>query len=162
MNVRFPRLGTLALAFGVAGTALPAFAMHHGCGPMMENTGPRGERQAERMEQRQKQLHDALKLAPEQEGAWKKFADSMQPGGRKLQDTPANWRSLTAPERAEKMLDLAKRHQERMAEHVAALKEFYATLSPEQKKIFDEYHSGPRGGRRGPATGGPGPAPATK
>jgi Spy/CpxP family protein refolding chaperone len=42
-----------------------------------------------------------------------------------------------------------KEHQAHQTEHVAALKEFYAVLTPDQKKVFDDFHSGPRNGGRG-------------
>ena len=60
---------------------------------------------------------------------------------------------------AEKMLDAQKQHQEAMSKHVAALKDFYAQLTPEQKKTFDEQTQWGRQGRRGPA-GGPPPQAA--
>jgi Spy/CpxP family protein refolding chaperone len=47
------------------------------------------------------------------------------------------------------MLEMMKERQVRMGEHVAALKEFYAVLTPEQKATFDKFHSGPRHGMHG-------------
>ena len=52
-----------------------------------------------------------------------------------------DWTKLKAPERAEKMLELSKARQVVMAEHVAALKTFYALLTPKQQKIFEEQHA---------------------
>jgi hypothetical protein len=42
-----------------------------------------------------------------------------------------------------------------MLEHVVALKEFYAVLTPEQKKILDDFHAVPQRGKHGK----PGPRP---
>lgn len=167
MAHRITLLAGLMLASGLIAASLPA-AAEPGCGPM---GGDRWEHMGQRMQQRQQSLHDTLKLTPEQEGAWKKYTESMPWTAAKGEPRPGpdDWARLTAPERAERMLDLSKQRQERMAEHVAALKSFYAVLSPEQKKAFDEHHAGPRHGhrhgpRRGPAAPGanPPPAPAAK
>ena len=58
------------------------------------------------------------------------------------------WAKLTTPERADKMLERSKAHQAQQAEHVAALKEFYAVLTAEQKKVFDDFHANMQGGMR--------------
>lgn len=115
------------------------------CGPM----GQMGKRRAERMQQHHQQLHDALKLTPEQEGAWKKLMASEHPMEPAEASKPEDWAKLTTPERAERMLERMKAHQAQMTEHVAALKDFYAVLTPEQQKTFDDFHAGPRGGMRG-------------
>jgi Spy/CpxP family protein refolding chaperone len=62
-----------------------------------------------------------------------------------------DWTKLKAPERAEKMLEMAKARQARMAEHVTALKALYAVLTPEQQKTFEDFHSAPRERMRGKA-----------
>ena len=69
------------------------------------------------------------------------------------------------PRELEQVLELQKQHQDAMGKHVAAMKDFYAQLTPEQKKTFDEQTQmgkrGPRGGGRGPGPQGPGnPPPA--
>ncbi|MGV0952340.1 MAG: Spy/CpxP family protein refolding chaperone [Azonexus sp.] len=107
------------------------------------------EHHAKMIEQRHQQLHDALKLSAEQEPGWKKFAESEQLKPPPGIDQPEDWSKLSTPERAEKILELSKMHQAHMAEHVAALKAFYATLTPEQKKTFEEFHASPPGSMRG-------------
>jgi protein CpxP len=47
------------------------------------------------------------------------------------------------------MLERMKEQQSRMTEHVLALKDFYAVLTPEQKKTFDDFHSSAQSGKRG-------------
>ncbi len=136
------------LAAGVgAFAAAPAMA-DPGCGHM----GGNAERHAKMMEQHHTQLHDALKLTAEQEPAWKKLIESEQPRPALSGGHPEDWAKLNAPERAEKMLELSKARQVQMTEHVAALKTFYAVLTPEQQKTFEDFHAGPRGamaGKRG-------------
>lgn len=152
-------LTALIMTLGIGGTALAQGPMGGGdCG--FERGGYSSERRAQHMEQRQQKLHDALKLTADQEVAWKKFSES-SPMAKREEMRPADWQGLTAPQRAEKMLEFSKQRQERMTAHVAALKTFYATLTPEQQKTYDGFHMGPRGDRgdrRGPPTGAPAPA----
>lgn len=124
--------------------ATPAVAAPMDCGP----AGMRGEfweYRGERMAQQQK-LHDALKLTPDQDGAWKKLMDSEHPMTKPEPRKAEEWAKLTTPERADKMLTQMQEHQSRMTAHVAALKDFYAVLTPEQKKTFDDFHAAPRAG----------------
>jgi len=154
-----------ALLIGAGASAFSglSFAQRGDCiggGPMM---GERGQNmRAERQQMHQQRLHDALKLTPAQEGAWKKFQESRPYANpdQKRPD-PAEVAKLSAPERAEKMLDFQKQHQEAMTKHVAAMKEFYGQLTPEQKKTFDDQTQfgmrGKQGGPRGGMGGGMGP-----
>ena len=159
-------LAALLMASGLGSAVLPAYA-RGGMGMggecyQSERGGKHQERHAQRMEQRHQQLHDALKLSAAQEGAWKTFTES-RPGpmmGNKGERP--NWQGMTAPERADKMLEFSKQRQERMTQHAAALKTFYAALTPEQQKTFDGFHAGHRGGRRGGPAAAPAPAPAAK
>lgn len=155
----------LLLALGTSLAAAPSFAHPADCGgPMMGERGPapRGERMAERMKQRQQQLHDSLKLSPEQEKAWAKFQESRPFGPDAQRPDPAEFAKLSAPERAEKMLERMKQHEGTMAQHVSAMKSFYDQLNADQKKTFDAHFmaGGPRGPREGRGMRGPGPGPA--
>lgn len=161
MSYKRKLITSLLLVSGLA-SAAPVLAEPGNCGPM-GGWDRFHEQRAGRVGQHQKRLHDALKLTPEQEGAWQKFTESMRDQPRPERGNREDWSKLTTPERAEKMLDHAKQRQERMAEHLAALKTFYAALAPEQKKVFDEQHAGPRGGRRGaPTADGAAPNPPAK
>ncbi|MEY2633748.1 MAG: hypothetical protein RIR00_2402 [Pseudomonadota bacterium] len=161
-------LSTLFLSAGLA-AALPALAFQGDCGPggpgaggpgMMGMEGRGGdmrERMQERMTAHRQKVHDALKLTPDQETAWKKYSETMQPPAASERPSPEAWAKLSTPERAEKMLELSKKNQERMTAHVAALKTFYATLTPEQQKTFEEQHAMGNKPRR--PQGGPGQGP---
>ena len=136
---------SLLLAAGVgAFTAVPAMA-DPGCGHMRGHS----ERHAKMLEQHHHQLHDALKLTAEQEPAWKTLIESEQSGPAMSSRQTEDWSKLNAPERAERMLELAKARQVQMTEHVTALKGFYATLTPEQQKTFETFHAGRHGGMAG-------------
>jgi Spy/CpxP family protein refolding chaperone len=107
--------------------------------------------------QRVARLHDELKITPAQEGAWNGFVASMkrpqhadgQHGDR------AAWAGLSAPQRAEKMIELQKARIAVMEQRLAALNTFYSVLSPDQKKVFDDKaaqmqsHFGRHGGHGG-------------
>lgn len=90
-----------------------------------------------RMEEHMHALHDKLKLAPAQESAWNNFIAATKPQGRPQRDRE-DFSQLTAPERLDRRMEAEKEHLNRMEEHARALKAFYAQLSPEQKKTFDE------------------------
>jgi hypothetical protein len=86
-------------------------------------------------------LHDALKITPAQENAWNAFVASMKPaqraGDRQHGDRSA-LAGLSAPERAQKMIERQKQRTVFMEQRLAALNSFYSVLSPDQKKVFDE------------------------
>lgn len=108
------------------------------------------ERHAKILAQHHHQLHDALKLTADQEPSWKQLLVSEQPGAALSGGQPEDWAKLTAPERAEKMLELSKARQLQMADYVAALKTFYAVLSPEQQKTYEDFHAVTRSGVSSP------------
>ena len=115
---------------------------------------------------RQADLKVKLKLSPAQEGAWTAYTAAMQPplgmGMRPSDAQRAEMDKLTTPERVDKMRAV---RAERMTQMNAtmnkrgdATKAFYATLTPEQQKVFDaeQKKRGARGehGRHG-GHGGP-------
>jgi Spy/CpxP family protein refolding chaperone len=137
------------LAAGVGAFAAGPVMADPGCDHRMGHA----DHHEKMMEQHHNHLHDALKLSAEQEPGWKKLMESESPGAAISGGQREDWAKLNAPERAERMLELAKVRQARMADHVAALKAFYATLTPEQQKTFEAFHTGPRGrmaGKPGP------------
>jgi Spy/CpxP family protein refolding chaperone len=122
-----------------------------GRGPMM---GMNPERMEKMHAQHLAKLHDKLKLTPQQETAWKKFAASEPMRGKLDRPDPAEMEKLNAPQRLEKALEHMRTMEAKMTEHLKALKEFYAVLTPEQQKTFDDQmpgfgeRHGPRGGRK--------------
>lgn len=92
------------------------------------------------MEKYQTQLHAKLKLSAAQEPAWKTFVAAHNPAAMPTPPDRKEMEKLTTPERMEKMMERSKQHQEKMQEHLAALKTFYAVLTPEQQKVFDDSH----------------------
>jgi Spy/CpxP family protein refolding chaperone len=112
-----------------------------------ERQGKRAEFAAKREQKRAERvakLHDELRITPSQENAWNAFVASMKHpqhdrqhmGGR--EGDRAAWAGLSAPQRAEKMLERQKARTAAMEQRLAAMNSFYAVLSPEQKKVFDD------------------------
>ncbi|MFZ6871418.1 Spy/CpxP family protein refolding chaperone [Undibacterium sp. Di27W] len=98
------------------------------------------EKMKERMAKHQAELHDKLKITAAQEPAWKTFTDAMNPGPMPARPDRKEMDKLTTPERMEKGLEKMKEHLAKMQSRLASLKTFYAVLTPEQQKIFDESH----------------------
>lgn len=73
----------------------------------------------------------------------------MQPPaiGQRPAQNRADWARLTTPQRIDQMQQRASERQQQMAQRGDAIKAFYAQLSAEQQKTFDERSR--RDGRRG-------------
>jgi hypothetical protein len=118
-------------------------------------------------QRRQQRLHDLLQIKPDQETAFRTFAAAIDqarpergqrpdgakgPGARGPGAQPPA--PLTTPERLDRMNQrMAQRtaeRQQRLQKTTAAVKTFYAVLSPEQRKAFDELQVIKIGGRHGP------------
>lgn len=121
------------------------------CGPgHSERGGKMSERMGKRMEERQAQLKTALKLNANQEAAWNQYQQAMKPPAAPAQPAnPADWSKLTTPQRLEKMQALHTERQKHMAQHLQATQQFYAALTPEQQKVFDEQQNHGKHGRGG-------------
>jgi Spy/CpxP family protein refolding chaperone len=124
-------------------------------------------RMHERMEEHLRRLHDILNLTPDQDAALKTVADAMAPtaGGEHHEGDWKQAQSLTTPERLDRMQARMVERQARFQRVADAIKRFYATLSPEQKRAFDALHEGmgghghgmkPWGMGGGPGMGDPG------
>lgn len=133
-------------AAGIGLTALSSFAQT----PAADGRGTAGHHaptpeQIAKFEQRrakhEAQFHDKLKITAAQEGAWKTFIGKIappRPTTPMARPAKADWSKLSAPERMERRLDMMKKMEVRLTERVAATKDFYAVLSPEQQKVFDQ------------------------
>jgi protein CpxP len=155
MNATVNKSAKMLLA-GMAIAALSANVYARGnqdCGYGVP--GQMSDRQIERMdkirEEHQATLHEKLKLTAQQESAWKKFTASQPMPGKTARLDRAEMQKLNAPQRMENGLVHMRAMEKAMTEHLAALKEFYAVLTPEQQKVFDEQtpRFGDRGDRRG-------------
>ena len=154
MSMKNPRSLALAAAVLAAGLATASLAQTpppasrppaegHGMGRM--DMDP-----AARAEQRAQHLRAALQLRPDQEPALRALMASMKPpeGLReKMRGRRAEMAGLTTPERLDRMRARMGERQAAFDQRAAAIKRFYAALSPSQQKAFDAM--GPMKGRMG-------------
>ena len=127
-------LGTAALAASDPGAAPAGGDSHWGA------FGSHGAKSAERMAKRQAALHDKLNLSPAQEAAWKTFTDKLQATAPVRNETAPD-ATMSAPERADRMVAALQTAQQKAVVRAQTVKEFYAVLSPQQQKVFDsEFH----------------------
>jgi hypothetical protein len=99
---------------------------------------------------RQARLHDALKLSSAQEAAWTTYQDAIKPQAPAAHPDRAAFKAMSAPERMQAMIDLAKQHTAQMEQRLPAVTAFYEQLTPAQKQVFDQFtshhgHAGHRG-----------------
>jgi periplasmic protein CpxP/Spy len=148
----------------LASAGFNVLAQGAGPGPMMPG-GPMGHhgprdpaRMHQAMAQRQAELKTSLKLSAEQEAAWATYVAAMQPPSdmpgmnpEYRQKMHEEMQKLTTPERIDQMIAMKARRDAEMAKRADATKAFYATLSPEQQKVFDAgtMRHGPRHARAG-------------
>ncbi|HEX6859383.1 MAG TPA: Spy/CpxP family protein refolding chaperone [Caulobacteraceae bacterium] len=90
-------------------------------------------------------LRTTLQLTPAQEPALQAFMAAHQERREDRADRKAEheaMRNLTTPQRLDRMAAMMAQHQREFAEHAAAVKRFYAQLTPAQQKAFDAMHDG--------------------
>ena len=101
--------------------------------------------QARRAEHRAKRLQDLktfLQLQSNQESAWSAFFAAVQnPISRPMPTNPDELEKLSTPERIDKMMAIKKARDEQINTRMDATKTFYATLNPQQQKVFDVFSS---------------------
>ncbi len=145
--------------YGPGDGGMMGHGMHEGQGRM----GSMGsDKMKARMAQHQAELKAALKITTAQEAAWTTFTASMvPPAGQKAQrPTREEMAKLSTPERIDKMKAMRTEHHAVMSlemdKRADAVKAFYATLTPEQQKVFDEKsmrQGEGRGDKKGPREG---------
>lgn len=98
---------------------------------------------------RQAELKAKLQLTAAQEPAWNIFSNAVQPSGNFKRPDRAEFAALTTPERVDKMKAHRAERNAQMDRRAEATKTFYATLTPAQKKTFDEatLYRGGHGGK---------------
>jgi protein CpxP len=93
------------------------------------------------------EIHDALRLRPDQEQAWKIFQQASQPTPQdeaRQRDAYQRMGSLQAPQRFDLSIQMMRSDLDQMERQASALKAFYATLSPDQQAAFDRETAPPR------------------
>jgi protein CpxP len=130
---------------------------HGGPGHMMREGYGQGDparmqermnRMQERMTARLTAIKQKLQLSPGQEAAWNNYIAALQPANKMKRPDRAELEKLTTPERIDRMRALRAERMTEMDKRADATKTFYASLTPDQKKLFDTEtaHRGRRGG----------------
>ncbi len=152
VNVKPVVLAALMATSALAVLAQSGPAPAPGQGPGMHQSADehRAHRQ-DRMARRAADLKAKLKLGAEQENNWNAYLAAMKPPAHAFMPKREDMAKLSTPERLNKMNELRKQRDAAFEQRDAATRSFYASLSAEQKKVFDE--STARAHRHGPHRG---------
>lgn len=85
-------------------------------------------------------LHSALHITAAQEGAWRAFVAASGPDPQQQareRSAQEMLPKLTSPQRVDLSIAAAQADLDTLRAHGAALKAFYASLTPDQQKTFD-------------------------
>lgn len=147
---------TLTMAALLAAAGLTAYAADTATAPAAPMGGTHAKEHGHRMDpakmdamhaKRSAELKAKLKITPAQEGAWNDFVAAMKPPARDAANRPdrAAMEKLSTPERLDKMKAMRTQHMSdmnaAMEKRDAAIKTFYAALTPDQQKVFDSVHA---------------------
>ena len=145
--------------YGQGDGGMMGHGMHEGQGRM----GSMGsDKMKARMAKHQAELKAAVKITAAQEAAWTTFTSAMTPPASPMAQRPTreDMAKLSTPERIDKMKAMRTEHHAVMSlemdKRADAVKAFYATLTPEQQKVFDEKamrQGEGRGDKKGPRDG---------
>ncbi|HWI78056.1 MAG TPA: Spy/CpxP family protein refolding chaperone [Ramlibacter sp.] len=152
----------LLAAFGMAAGAQTPSAQAQNPGQMAardaDSSARMQQHKARMQEHMAKRLADfkqKLQLSPGQEAAWNSYVDALKPSGMHQRRDRADLARLPTPERIDRMRALRAERMAQMDRRGDATKTFYAILTPQQQKIFDdatarrgEHHHGRQGVHR--------------
>lgn len=138
-------LASLALAAGAQTQAPPAPPASQSAPGMTQGEHrmdpARMERFRARMEERMAKrfgaLKDKLQITRGQESAWETWTAALKPTKFQRPDRAA-FKSMTTPERIDRIKALRSQRATEMDKRLDATKTFYAQLTPEQQKLFDQ------------------------
>lgn len=98
----------------------------------------KSEHKGEGHTQRLAELKSKLNLQAAQEPAWNTFTQAMQHPARMARPERASMEKMTTPERLDMMQAMKAQRDAHMQQRSDATKAFYATLSADQKQVFDQ------------------------
>jgi hypothetical protein len=123
----------------------PGPMMAHGIAPHQMSEQRMAQKQSRRAEHRAKRLQELkvfLQLQGNQEADWSTFSAALQsPMARPAPVNPAEMEKLTTPERIDKMMAMKATRDAQINLRMTATKTFYASLNPQQQKVFDTHAS---------------------
>ena len=127
-----------ALMAGLTGLALAQNTTAPTNTPRVGRMEEMREHKAERHTQHLTDLKSKLNLQAAQETAWNTFTQSMQHPARMARPERATFEQMTTPERLDQMQAMKAQRDAHMQQRAEATKAFYATLSADQKQVFDQ------------------------
>ena len=140
-SIRTTLIATAMMA-GLTGFALAqnttAPADNTRAGRMEKMREHKSEHKGERHTQRLAELKAKLNLQAAQEPSWNAFTQSMQHPVRTARPERASMEKMTTPERLDMMQAMKAQRDAHMQQRAEATKTFYASLSTEQKQVFDQ------------------------
>lgn len=144
--------GLMAVALGALAQPGPGPGAGPGAGNPSASANPEFRdrlqaRMQRHMDRRAADLKAKLKLSAEQDSAWNAYVAAMKPPAVGPHPSRAELDKLTTPERLDKMRELRKQREAEMDKRDDATRAFYATLTAEQKKVFDANTGRPWGDR---------------
>ena len=92
-------------------------------------------------------LHNALRLRPDQEQAWRTFQQASDPDPRdeaRHDEAMRRMETMRSPDRMDLSVQLMQSDLNMMQRRANALRTFYATLTPQQQAAFDRQTAPPR------------------
>jgi hypothetical protein len=99
-------------------------------------------RRAEHRSKRLQELKVFLQLQDNQEADWSTFSAALQTTMTPPSPmNPAEIEKLTTPERIDKMMVMKAAREAQINSRMNAVKTFYASLNPQQQKVFDTHAS---------------------
>ena len=144
--------GAALAQMGPGGMAGPASADHPAQAAQRMDS-QREQRMQARQARQQKHLADLqrqLQLQPQQEAAWNRFAQAMQPPAQPpARPDRASWEKMSTPERIDRMQAWHAEREVQMKQRGDATKALYAALNAEQQKTFDAHTARFMGGMQG-------------
>ena len=96
---------------------------------------------SQQQQQQQASLHSALHIRPDQEQAWRTFiASTTPPAGilSELRASAGRMASMTTPQRLDLLAQNLQLEVTLQRHSADAIRQFYAVLSPDQQRIYDQ------------------------
>ncbi len=145
-----PSLAVLGLVGAAAVATPPAFA----AGTTTASDKAAAQKPIDRADERIKQLHDSLKITPDQEPKFDKLADVMRDNAKEMsaavEKRSAAEKTTTALDDLKAYQTIAQAHADGLKNLVPAFETLYSALSDPQKKEADElFIHGPGEGKHG-------------
>lgn len=146
MKLTIQRVMVIAGLITVAGVSATAVAQGMVPGSHHPHEGHQAalhqEHRGQNHQQQLDQLKSALKLAPNQEAAWNAFVARTDTATHtSAGKSSEKWSDLTTPQRLDRMQSIHAEHDAQLKRRADATRSFYATLTAEQQKIFDDKDS---------------------